>query len=172
MWRGHSGFHRFRDSGTAGAMDGKCKGNRQMSERAISANQLQQARTDARDAYKQIVIPWLKALCDRIDPILQAKVGQVEEDIDLVHDVFQARCGNSRAPDIRRGSRFQATAFIRLRAPATWTASVEIVCSADYLSKPYKAELSGTLPLENSEANQWFPDQLTFAEAYLRENMR
>jgi serine/threonine protein kinase len=45
-------------------------------------------------------MPWLKGLCDRVGPILQAKAGKVGEDIDFVHDVFQARCGNAAAPDI------------------------------------------------------------------------
>lgn len=67
---------------------------------ANTESQLQQARTDARDALRQIVMPWLKGLCDRVGPILQAKAGKVGEDIDFVHDVFQARCGNSAAPDI------------------------------------------------------------------------
>ena len=80
-----------------------------MSENTFGANEWQQARVEARDAFKEIVIPWLKVLRDRINPSLELKAEEVAEDM-LGDDTFQARFGNSRHPSIRGCWRFEATA--------------------------------------------------------------
>ena len=136
-----------------------------MTENAFGGNEWQQARIDARDAYKEIVVPWLKELCDRINPSLGLKAGQVEEDM-LGDDTFQARCGNSHHPDIRGGWRFQATAKLQLLRPTTWKSCVEIKCL-----RPYRQEQSGTLPLQKSKVTEWFSQQLVEVERHLRESM-
>ncbi|MEI8374899.1 MAG: hypothetical protein WCJ35_18910 [Planctomycetota bacterium] len=136
-----------------------------MSENTFGANEWQQARIEARDAYKEIVIPWLMALRDGINPSLALKAGEIDEDM-LGDDTFQARCGNSHSSRLREGWRFQATAKLQLLQPATWKSSVVIECS-----KPYRAGQSGALPLQKSQVAEWFSHQLVEVENHLRTNM-
>ena len=136
-----------------------------MSENTFGANEWQQARIEARDAFKEIAIPWLKALRDSINPSLELKAEEVTEDM-LGDDTFQARFGNSRHPPIRGGWQFQATAKLLLLRPATWKSSVEIKCS-----KPYRAERSGALPLQKSKVEEWFSHQLEVVEKHLHASM-